>query len=172
VQDRVPPGQATVRWSSDMRYDGQSYELEVPLAIRELSDATVPDLVHAFHQQHEQVYGHANPGNRIEFVNLRSVHSFALERPQVTRPDERGGEGTGDEPCEERAVYFDEYRARVATAVYRRDRLSAGMTIDGPAIIEQADTTTVVYPRWRARIDGLGNIRMALKAEQPTEGSK
>jgi len=129
-------------------------------------------LIAAFHRQHEQVYGHANPGNRIEFVNLRSVHSFTLERPQVKPPVAPGAERRDGHPYAERAVYFDEYRARVATPIYRRRQLIEGMTIDGPAIIEQDDTTTVVYPSWRARMDNLGNITMTLNVDQPAEEGK
>ncbi|HEX3721646.1 MAG TPA: hydantoinase/oxoprolinase family protein [Nitrolancea sp.] len=171
-RDRVPSGHSSVRWSCDMRYRGQSYELEVPLPARELTSQTVHELVEAFHRQHARVYGHANLSNRVEFVNLRSVHGYALERPQTARQPTADGVASEVERVDERMVYFDEYQSRVATSVYRRERLTGGMTIAGPAIIEQSDTTTVVYPAWSARVDQLGNLIMTLTDDQRAEETR
>ena len=164
-RDRVSAEQARVRWSCDMRYTGQSYELEVPFLNDLLTLDAIDDLVERFHQQHEQVYGHANRQNRVEFVNLRAVHSFSLERPNVVRAP---AESLRADP-ERREVYFDEFKGRVPTPVYRRDQLPVGSRVRGPAIIEQADTTTVVYPRWTGEIDSMGNIRMSAD-KPPTSG--
>ncbi len=165
ARDHVPVDGGIVRWSCDMRYSGQSYELEVPLRQTELSASTIAAMVEDFHQRHEQVYGHANRHNRVEFVNLRSVHSYSLERPTYERT-QTGSDAISDSRPDSRAVYFDEYQTRVETPVYRREQLSAGQRIEGPAIVEQSDTTTVIYPRWRAEVDAIGNLLMTLNPQE------
>ena len=163
ARDRVPPDAVAVRHSCEMRYVGQAYELEVPLPASDLSPALLADLVESFHRLHEEVYGHCNRGNRVELVNLRSVHSHALERPELSYAPPTAT-SLDEALVARRPAYFDEYGDYVDTPVYRRDHLPVGRPFDGPAIVEQADTTTVVYPGWRAAADPLGNIRLARPA--------
>jgi N-methylhydantoinase A len=158
-QDRVPLDQINVRHSCEMHYVGQSYELEVPLASLELSDATIAQLLEGFHQVHEEVYGHCNRNNQVEIVNLRSVHTHALARPQLTH-EPNGRVTVEDALVARRPVYFDEFSDYVETPIYRRERLPVDQPISGPAIIEQADTTTIVYPAWQALADTLGNVHL------------
>jgi N-methylhydantoinase A len=61
-------------------------------------------------------------------------------------------------------ILLPERQAPVDAAVYDRAALQAGGTFDGPAIIEQDDTTTLLTPGWRARVDGLGNLVLARTA--------
>jgi N-methylhydantoinase A/oxoprolinase/acetone carboxylase beta subunit len=158
-RDRVPLDQVAIRHSCEMHYVGQSYELEVPLASLDLSDATITRLLDGFHRVHEEVYGHCNRSNQVEIVNLRSVHTHTLKRPELTH--EPAASATLDDALTaRRPVYFDEFRDYIDTPVYRRERLPLDQLINGPAIIEQADTTTIVYPRWQARADAIGNVRL------------
>jgi N-methylhydantoinase A len=163
-QDRVPADQTRVRWSCEMRYVGQAYELEVALPGHDLSEATIARAVDDFHNLHEEIYGHANRANRVEFVNLRSVHSHSLRRPEITY--QPGADLTvADAQVAVRDVYFDEFKGTVSTPILRRDRLPVGESIPGPAIVEQADTTTIVYPHWTLSADTLGNLRLMLNQD-------
>src|SRR5215475_5649683 len=154
-RDHVPPQLVHVSHAADLRYVGQSYELEVPLP--EVLDATCrAQAVAAFHAAHQQVYGHNRPTHAVEFVNLRSVHSAPLPRPQLTMPASSGSLKTACQGM--RPAYFDEYRAYRDTPIYRRDLLPLGTQFDGPAIVEQPDTTTVVYPGFTCRVDDVGNL--------------
>ncbi len=137
----------------------QSYELEVPLPWV-LDMTCVAQAVAALHAAHQQVYGHCHPTHPVEFVNLRSVHSAPLPRPQLTvqAPSsslQAARKGT-------RLAYFDEYQAYRDTPIYRRDLSPLGAQFDGPAIVEQPDTTTVVYPGFTCRIDDAGNFLLTL----------
>jgi N-methylhydantoinase A len=144
-----------VAYAADMRYVGQAYELEVPLPAP-LTAAAVPTIVAAFHAVHERVYGYARAQQPVEFVNFRAVHTFPLPRPAVT-PAARAT-GTLDEAqVGERRAYFGRF---VPTAIYERGRLPLGARLAGPAIVEQADTTTVVPPGVTALVDGVGNLRL------------
>jgi N-methylhydantoinase A len=158
-RDRVPAELVHVNHAADLRYVGQSYELEVPLP--EILDTTCgAQAVAAFHAAHQQVYGHNRPTHAVEFVNLRSVHSAPLPRPQLTVP---APSGSLEAACKgRRPAYFDEYQAYSDTPIYQRALLPLGAQFDGPAIVEQPDTTTVVYPGFTCRVDDAGNLLLTL----------
>jgi N-methylhydantoinase A len=156
-RDRVPIEAVRVARFADLRYIGQSYELEVPLPLTLTADS-MPRAVTDFHTLHQQVYGHSRPMHAVEFVNIRTVHSAPLPRPHLLRSvasrrleDARKGS---------RLAYFDEYQAYHDTPVYTRARLPVDIEFTGPAIIEQPDTTTVVYPDQRCWVDAAGNLLM------------
>jgi N-methylhydantoinase A len=158
-RDHVPPQLVHVNHAADLRYVGQSYELEVPLP--GVLDATCRvQAVAAFHAAHQQVYGHNRPTHPVEFVNLRSVHSAPLPRPPLTMSAPSGSLETACQGM--RPAYFDEYQAYRDTPIYQRDLLPLGAQFDGPAIIEQPDTTTVVYPGFTCRVDDVGNLLLTL----------
>ena len=83
------------------------------------------------------------------------------------RGDDAEGEAVRKpEPLGRRPVYFDEFDGAVDTPIYARDTLSSGMSVAGPAIIEQLDSTTVVPPGVKADIDPWLNIRMHISGER------
>ena len=154
-RDRVAPEQVVLERFGDLRYVGQSYELEVPLAGK-INAAGLADAVALFHVLHEQVYGHARPDNPVEFMNLRTVHKAALPEPTLAPPAPGGSLAKALK--ETRPAYFEESGGFVDTPVYGRARLPAEEPIRGPAIVEQADTTTVVYPEQSCRVDSGGSL--------------
>jgi N-methylhydantoinase A len=154
-EEGVPAADVRVAYAADMRYVGQAYELEVPIAAP-VSPAAVPDIVAAFHAVHERVYGYARTQQPVEFVNFRAVHTYPLPRPVVTSAAR--AHGTLDEArLGERPAYFGEF---VKTAIYERARLPLGARLAGPAIVEQTDTTTVIPPGVTALVDEAGNLRL------------
>jgi len=153
--DRVASEAVQVERFADLRYVGQSYELEVPLPLA-LDDTTSARAVADFHALHRQVYGHSRPQQPVEFVNIRTVHHAPLAPPALTV---NPGGGSLDEACKDRRpAYFDDYHAYHETPVYDRYRLPIDVPLPGPAIVEQADTTTVIYPQQVARVDAAGNL--------------
>ena len=154
-EEGVPAAEVRVAYSADMRYVGQAYELEVPVPAP-ITRAGMPEALAAFHAIHERVYGYARTQQPVEFVNFRAVHSYPLPRP-VVRPAARG-QGTLDEArVGERPAYFGRF---MPTAIYERARLPLGARLPGPAIVEQADTTTVIPPGVTATVDEAGNLRL------------
>jgi N-methylhydantoinase A len=118
-----------------------------------------------FHAAHDQTYGYSyagHPEQRIEWVNVRVVGIGPLRRP-VVRPrprslmagPERARTGT-------RRVYFD--AATADTPIYARARLQPGDCLDGPGIVEEFGSTTVVFPGQRARVDDFGNLLLERSA--------
>jgi len=111
--------------------------------------------VAAFHEQHHGLYGHADRTAPVEFVNLRVVHTHALPTPTLAWAP--GGADDAD-PSDARPVYFAEIGDYVETPIYDRHQLHPEQAIEGPAIVEQADTTVVLYPGHRASVHAGGSI--------------
>jgi N-methylhydantoinase A/oxoprolinase/acetone carboxylase beta subunit len=102
------------------------------------------------------VYGHGNRQAPLEFVNLRMVHVFSLPKPHVNGKSQIGSFDSA--LMGYRRCYFGEAIRFVETPVYRRTDLPYGQIKAGPAIVQQTDTTTVVYPDQKFFIDPHGNL--------------
>lgn len=144
--------------SLDMRYQGQSYELSVPLALP-ITSASVAGAVDAFHAAHAQRYGYAMPDQLVEVVTLRVRGSGPGARPTFARHP-LGEADPSPARLADKPVWFDAH-GPTPTACYDRSALGPGHRFVGPAMIFQFDTTTVVPPGWSARVDGLHNIWLA-----------
>jgi N-methylhydantoinase A len=156
-EEGVPASGVQVAYSADMRYVGQAYELEVAIAVP-FTRARIPEALAGFHRVHERVYGYARVQQPVEFVNFRAVHRFPLPRPSL-RAVARDGGRAEDARIGERPAYFAS-GGFVPTALYDRARLPQGARVPGPAIVEQADTTTVIPPGHAALVDTAGNLRI------------
>ena len=154
-EEGVPPDQVRVAYAADMRYLGQAYELEVPIAVPVMRER-MPEILAAFHAVHERVYGYARTQQPVEFVNFRAVHTYPLPRPVVV-PAARATGSLADARLGEHRAYFGAF---VPTAIYERVRLPLGARLAGPAIVEQNDTTTVIPPGVTALVDDAGNLRL------------
>lgn len=150
-------GLATLPWevrlSADMRYVGQSFELEVPVAESDLDQGgTLEGLVARFHNLHLHVYGHMEKSAPVEIINLRTRVVGRMMKPALPELPE-GGRA----PVPRRRPIF--YRGRTLEAlVVARPELPRGYVLEGPAIVEQYDTTTFVPPGWAAAVDRFGNL--------------
>lgn len=142
-------------WSLEMRYEGQGYDLNVPLDQVWLQNDDRAALAQAFHNVHRTVHGHASHGSDIWLQELRA-HVVATIRQPATRFDM--GRGLVDEssPPRRRDIRLD--GETVEAAVYDRRELSAEAVFDGPAIVEQMDTTVLVPTSWRARAVPSGSL--------------
>jgi N-methylhydantoinase A len=134
----------TIERAADCRYDGQSFELTV--AVDEAFDpATVRE---RFHRAHEQAYGYRMDA-AVELVNLRAT----VESPrEVSDPTHAGGEA---DP-ETRVAHFGDREHE--TPVFERAAVAARRTVAGPAVFEQAESTTVVPPGWTAAVRTEGTL--------------
>jgi len=151
-REGVPPERRVFARAVDMRYLGQSHELTV-----EVPGEGPGRLARAFREEHERVYGYA-PDAPTQAVTFRVSARARVSRPAL------GGEAApaGRDPAAARLgvrrVHFAEAGGRVECPVYWRGRLPGEAEIEGPAIIEQMDATTLVLPGQAARRDGWGNL--------------
>ena len=155
-RDAVPGRPVITAKSVEVRYVGQSYELEVPIGGKDVDDKAIAQVIEDFHALHERVYGHRDSDDLVELVTLRVVLSQAPGRapggPELVTSQ---GEPS---PRTTRKAYFPEAGGLIDTPIYDRDDLGAGAVLRGPAIVQQLDTTTVVYPDSSASIDAHGNL--------------
>jgi N-methylhydantoinase A len=159
----------SVELSLDMRYVGQNFELRVPLGETEGAGAVPPmpdaaDLRRRFFEAHERNYGFHNPDDAVEIVNIRLTAHGRLRQPE-TAEAAAAAEGA-PAPVETRDVWF-EGDAAAATPVYDRAELLPGHRIEGPAVIDQLDATTVVFPGDRVRVDKHLNLILELDRGAP-----
>lgn len=150
----VPPERRELLRQADVRYGRQAYELTLPVADGPVTPTTLERLAAEFHARHEQTYGHANPHEAVQFVNLRLT---ALGRLQ---PVPLAQHGRPDSARVRRREMVFPGRGMVTAHVHARDGLIADAALRGPTVIEAADCTILVPPDWQARIDGHGFIRM------------
>ncbi len=153
----VPSGEVRVAYAADMRYVGQAYELDVPISVPIAPDS-LPAIVEAFHAAHERVYGYARRSQTVEFINFRATHTYPLPPPVLRAPASATG-SLSDAQVGERRAYFAP-TGFATTAVFARARLPAGARLNGPAIVEQPDTTTVIPPGHAAIVEASGNLRI------------
>lgn len=138
----------------DMRYQGQNFELSIPMI--DFGKSTAIDrLRREFFDAHERNYGFYNPKDPVEIVNIRVVQRVKLYNAETKQASQT--EASAPIPEETRKVYFDP-DTPLPTPVYDRGKLRAGMTFAGPAIVEQLDATTVIFPGDSVRIDGTGSM--------------
>jgi N-methylhydantoinase A len=146
------------RWL-DLRYEGQNYELLVPAPERLGADAALGTLRRGFLAQHEETYGFAAPDEPIQVVNLRLVARGLPTVPAMPPPEPPRGDAAVA-LVDRRVVDFAEGGGPLDCPVYDRARLGPGHRLDGPAVLEQFDSTTLVYPGQTARVDAQGLVRV------------
>ncbi|WP_428492491.1 hydantoinase/oxoprolinase family protein [Rhodopila sp.] len=145
----------TIQYSADIWYVGQSYHLEVPVAL----DAADPlrALYQDFLALHDRIYGHAME-RPAAIVNLRSVHRAG---GSDHLDEEKYCPSAADPVKSPRIIRVAGNPAPVQAAIYLRAAMPPGMIFSGPAIVEQADTTTLVEPGWHGTVLGNGNLLLA-----------
>jgi N-methylhydantoinase A len=149
----VPEEQMSMQRLVDTRYLGQWRSLTIPVS----APVDLEDAVARFHAEHERAYNYRRDGAPVEIYRL-SVRAIGVTpKPQLRRYEPNGA---GFSPLGERDVHFAAAGGAVRTPVYARHDLPAGASLDGPAVIEQLDSTTLVPPGWRADVDEWLNVRM------------
>ena len=146
-------GPASFRHAADMRYVGQSYEIEVPTDPGYLAPGGAAAILGAFHDAHERLYGHADRQAPAEIVNLRV--QLRAARPRVPLVEIPAG-ATTPQARAARRVWLD--GRPVEARVYERGALGRGARLAGPAIVEQPDTTVLLPAGHVGEVDRFGNL--------------
>jgi N-methylhydantoinase A len=144
-----------VTFVADMRYHGQGYEIPVPLDPAEVRGGDLATLDERFNGLHDQLYGFRMPNTASEIVNLRAVATGDLPKPELPESDLEGDDASGA-IVEQGEILFEGERR--ATPIYDRAALRPGNRLEGPAIVTEFDSTTVVLPGYVAEVDRYSNI--------------
>ncbi|MFB6787985.1 hydantoinase/oxoprolinase family protein [Streptomyces olivaceus] len=159
-REGVPEGQRRSTFTLALRYRRQNFELDVELPPRPLDEDAVARLTHSFHALHERTYGFHHPDAGIRIVGATVAACQAVAAPAAeTLP---AGDGDVSRALtEHRDVVFrdaaGDHSAR-PTPVYRREHLMQGDRVDGPAVIEQMDSTVVLVPGSHGTVDTYGTL--------------
>lgn len=159
TEDQRFAGEARLLPSADMRYRGQSFEIEVPLRPEWLAERNLAAMADAFHAEHERIYGHADRDAPIQAISLRMVIAGAVPAPHFPEQERVVGEPV---PSGEVTVFLD--GAPHQAPLYRRDTLRHGHRIAGPCIVAQEDTTSCIPPGLAGEVDRFGNLRLGITA--------
>ncbi len=177
----IPEPERAIERAADCRYVKQAYELTVPLAGGTITRESLEGLAGEFHARHLRTYGHENPGESVQMVNVRVTATGRMPRVAFhARPEGEGASSTPSAPGRaEREVWFGEpvrcpvigrydlppagsgdgSGAAAGAGAGARDR-TAGPGRPGPVIVEEMDCTVVVPPGWNAALDERGFILM------------
>ena len=152
--------EVALRYSADVRFRGQTSEINVPVASGSWGPAELAALQEAFADEHERLYGHrSDPDNPVEVVAMRAIgRAGVAEMSDRLRP----AAATAGE-SRDRSAWFGPSAGSIDTPVCRREDLKHGAR--GPLLIDEYDTTIVVPPGLRARIDDQLNVHIDLEEE-------
>jgi N-methylhydantoinase A len=141
---------------ADIRYEGQGFNTEVPIAAEILERRDSTALGRAFHSRYEQLYGFAQGSVAAELVNIRLT--VIGQRQRHDQPAATMRRRVPVKPVSSRSVFFGGRRRSIP--VYHRSDLGAGTEIVGPCVVDQPDTTTFIGENWHAGVDVHANLHL------------
>lgn len=146
---------------TDMRYVGQEHTVKVPVIGGRMDEEAIQAMAEAFHELHEKHYTFKLSGAPTEIVNMHLISLGNVPKPELAKLE---AVGDNAEKCisEIRPVLF-ENEGWVDTKVYSRDKLYAESVINGPAIVEEPTSSTVVYPGQILTVDAYGNLIITME---------
>jgi N-methylhydantoinase A len=157
--DGFSPHRIEIRRTASLHYQGQSFELRVPLASGQLDKAALHTLEEAFGAEHERTYGHrAGVEEPVELVSVEVVGRGLPEKPRAAAAATARLAPDVAIAAPSRRAYFGPAQGWLAAEVINRSDLKAPHS--GPCIVEEYDTTCLVPPGWQAALDAFGNIVM------------
>ncbi|GAA3844362.1 hydantoinase/oxoprolinase family protein [Amycolatopsis tucumanensis] len=157
AEENVPAERRRVERFAEMRYAGQNHELPVPVPEGEITADTVAQLTKRFAAEHERMYGYSSAEDAVQVVTFRLRAIGEVSRAEL----HRAPLGDADASVAIRAtreVYLPESGGFTECPVYDRRLLEPGHRVDGPAVVEQMDTTTLLLPGDVAVVDELRNL--------------
>ncbi len=161
VNERIEPNARRVTLSIDMRYAGQNYELSVPLPGGPVTPATIDVLTAGFAAAHQRLYGFVADDEPMQLVTFRAEAVGIVQKAELRSKVDMGPD-PGNAEFGRRDVWLHEARGFVSCPLYDRDKLAAGNRINGPAIIEQMDATTLIPPGAIGTVDPYLNLLLEL----------
>lgn len=158
IEDGVSENQITILRSVDCRYIGQGYELRVDFPNGYIDEQAIELVLKEFHKNHAAEYGHSFLESPIEIVNIRVTGLGSMpkiKKQQLNHPYslEEALLKTG-----ETIFNIDGALEKVETKFYQREQIPIGIEFQGPCIVLQKDTTTVIPPNCTACIEKFGNM--------------
>jgi len=141
----------------EMRYLGQNYGIDIPVPYvlgRPLGEEDLQAILQSFHRSHEGLYGYTIPDEVIEFVNFKATAVGHIPPPSIGKRQP----GAAARPKQIRRVYLKEVKGWADCPIFDRESLPVGFQMQGPSVIEEAMSTTLLLPGQTLRVDDYGNL--------------
>ena len=138
----------------DLRYVGQEFTLSVPVTLEQFEKSDVDGIRKAYDELHEHRYAHHAADEPVEMVNYRLV---ALGRRPTLHLPSIAGNGAAAKPVR-RPVYFDDPATPVDCPIYDRSTMAPGMAIEGPALVQEYASTTVMFAGDKCQVADTGEL--------------
>ena len=165
VEEGLAGGDTEFQFAADLRYRGQEHTIPVPLGgIDDLIGGGSGSLRQTFDRLHGRRYGHAAPDESIQIVNLRLILRAIGGDTSFDWMSERY-QPEDQQPDQTRDVIFDDPTAPVTSRIVWRPGLPPGEMVEGPAVIEEPNSTTLLYPGDRATVTEHGHLDIAIAGE-------
>lgn len=157
--DKIDEKNIVIQRVADCRYEGQGYEIRVPVINGDVDDNTIEKMKEAFHDAHKKQFGRAFEDNAVEIVNIRVIGVGKIKDLEPMKVS-NGTQDASDAVVGKRDVIFkvNNMPEKVSSVIYDRSLLKANNVIQGPAIINQMDTTIVIEPGCVGHVNDYGII--------------
>ena len=168
LEATLPAEQISVRRWADLRYSLQGHEMRIPVPGDNLGHASEPEIRAAFETEYESIYGRTPPGPEIEVVSWRvscvgPLPELHLPEAPTDAVDQPGSSAQAVSPIKgHRPIYLPEESGLLSVPVYDRYALAVGARFDGPAVVEERESTAVLGPDTRAHVDESLNLVVEL----------
>jgi N-methylhydantoinase A len=163
TRDGIAAESAVFQLFADLRYLGQEHAISVPIETPDMLTRDTAELRGRFHREHDRRYGQSAPSESLEMVSLRLVviapRGEVIAEQWLSEPWSAEGETAIDA----RPVVFDDPGRPLETPIYWRPSLPAGMAMTGPAVIEEPNSTTLIYPGDRVEVTEAGHLVITLQ---------
>ena len=157
--DGIARADQVIELIAECRYHGQGFELRAAMPDGPVTQENKSVIVESFHAQHQVDYGYSYPEQEVEVITLRAIGSAAVHRIEIPKIAPTDGSSPDRALMFVRTTTFDDGRT-LETPRYDRRKLLAGDRIEGPAILVQHDSNTLVPPGYVADLLDYGNIRI------------
>lgn len=154
IRDGIPKDDQVVTYQADLRYAGQAFQLSIDFTEAEIKEKGLALLIDAFDKEHTQLFTFALDDGH-EVVMLRVVVQAKNEAIAELQVAPKGATLSDCKIDDSRFYYEGGWHD---AAIYDRSRLSPGLVVPGPAIVNEMDSTTVILPGYEANIDNIGNL--------------
>jgi N-methylhydantoinase A len=156
-EENIPDDKIQLQRSADLRYEGQSYELNIPIV--DLTDTgAIEQMIADFHNTHGRIYAYSDPSESVEIISLRIAAIGQVPQIGLTK-GEMGKSGPAIEKATRPVYFFGQ--GFLPSHIFERDDLKPGQQFRGPCLIEETTSTTVVPPGWAGIVDTFGNLTIA-----------
>ena len=165
--ERIPENAIQHIYSVDLRYVKQYHEVNVGIARKDIEEGNIERIADRFHPEHNRLYGYSleEQGTPIELINLRLVSVGKTVKPQFSQ-EPFDGQDPSKAFKKKRKVYLPLEETFADVPVYDGHKMRCGNRVEGPAVIEQVNTTTFVTPEYNVVCDRYGSYTLFLKERE------